>query len=267
MELRAEVRERRHLFDGFRSDVVEFEGADADPVEPHAAGEFDGVGEVLPDVRAVAAEVDADEDDFPVAGRLDPAELRREVFEGAGTAPPAGSGDDAVGTAAVAAVLDLDERPGPAEELLDGDVLERLVPVVSEDVEDFFRHLFLRFFGKEPVHVFDDLFLVPDPGDDVGFVEGRRLVGVCLDHAAAEDDAGVGGHAAESTDSLAGLLVGYRCHGAGVDDIDIGALRRFRQSEAGAAELLRQRFGVVFVHFAAEGMEIDLHVLTAFPGL
>ena len=136
-----------------------------------------------------------------------------------------------------------------------------------DDVEDLLRDLLLRLFREEPVHVVDDLFLVPDTGDDVGLVEGRRLVGVGLDHTAAEDDAGVGGHAAELPDGLTGLLVRDRRHGAGVDDIDIGALRRLRQREAGAAEPFRQRFRVVFIHFAAERMEIDLHVLTAFPGL
>ncbi len=267
MELGTEVRERRQFLDGLRSDVVELEGTDADPVEAHVTGELDGVGEVLPDVRSVAAEVDADEDDFPVTGRFDLGQFCLEVLEGAGTAPAAGGGDDAVGTAAVAAVLDLDEGPGPSEELLDGDVLEGFIPVVGEDVEHFFRCLCLSLFGEELIYVVDDLFLVPDTGDDVRLVEGRGFVRVGLDHAAAQDDTGVGGHAAEFPDGLAGLLVGDCCDRAGVDDVDVSALRLLGQGEPRAAEAFRQSFGVVLIHFAAERMEIDLHVLTAFPGV
>ena len=138
---------------------------------------------------------------------------------------------------------------------------------MREDIEDLFGDLLLCLFGEELVHIVDDLLLVPDPGDDVRLIERRRLVGIGLDHTAAEDDAGVGGHAAEFPDGLAGLLVGDRRDGAGVDDVDVGTFRLLGQEEPCPAKPFRQRLRVVFVHFTAERMEIDLHVLTAFPGL
>ena len=165
--------------------------------------------------------------------------------------------DDAVGTKAVAPVLDLDERAGAALEVVD---LQRLQPrVVLPDVHN-------------PPAVLEEGGEMAGQGaagrvaqHDVRLGEALRLLGEGLGHAAGERQHGVGVVPPAAAQQLPQLPVAFAGHGAGVDDQPVGGQGRLvagdklPRLEALGLQKAAHGLGFVLVHLAAQGVKDNFH--------
>ncbi len=169
--------------------------------------------------RAVPPQVNSGQDDLPVPGPGQvPGRLQSQPG-GQGAGGPPGQPDPAVGADIVAAVLDLEQGPGPAP-LGQGsgqgpELPEALLPANSGHPGQVLPQDLL-----EPA-------LAGRAQDQINPFDFFEALGLQLGQATGHDQAGPGVLPAASADKLAGLLVGPVGHGAGVDHHHGRVMRRF----------------------------------------
>src|SRR5699024_9489765 len=129
-----------------------------------------------------------------------------------------GPGDDAVGAAAVAPVLHLDESAGVGLEALHRQLFKGLAPLVGLDGDDPLVAL------QQLVHIAQDGPAVGGAADEVGLRHLGGGLGAGLGPAARHDGDGAGVFALGLPQPLAAFLGPEVGDGAAVDDVDVGVL-------------------------------------------
>ena len=127
------------------------------------------------------------------------------------TAVAAAKGNNAESAAMVAALLDLNESTCPVAESVQQ--VARGFPH-GHDVVDHNRNL---------GHIAFALHLLDVAENSVDFWHCGESVRIDLRRASGDDDLRAGAFTPCLTDRLTGLSFGFRRHGAGIDDDDIGA--------------------------------------------
>ena len=139
----------------------------------------------------------------------------------------------------IAAILYLDEGPRLAVE-----ACRQMAGGLGHRHDVVYRYPFLSdaapAFGLQLLGIADDAADLGHGG------EGGR---VDLGGAAGDDDPGIGPVAAGAADRLAGLALGFRRHGAGIDDNRIGHAR--------GLGVAAHHLGFISVEPAAESQDID----------
>ena len=226
----------------------------ADPLDAlHGGAALDEGVQVGAGVGAVAGQRDGAEHHLPVAGGGELVQLGQDARLAAAAHRAPRLGNDAVGAAAVAAVLHLDESPGVGLEAVDRQLFKRLAPGVGGDGDD------PLVAAQKREDVVEDGAAVGVAADKVRFHQFGRLLGEGLGPAAGHDGDGGGVLPLGAAEPFAALLVAEVGDGAAVDDVDVGPLAFGHHREAVALEQLLQRLGLVQVDLAAEGIKTNAH--------
>ena len=203
-------------------------------------------------VLSPGGDLDAGEDDLPVARRLQLPGLPDTFGQGEGAHPPPGVGDDAVGAEVDAPVLHLQHGPGAALQPAGGEGLEG---AAGEGVVQGGDGLAVTPLPLQQVH---KAGAVPSAGDQV-HPQLLHVVRVGLGVAAAYGDDRVGGGLPGPADHLPGLLVADGGDGAGVDHIGVRRLLKGDQAVAPLGDQLLQGLGLVLVDLTTKCIKCNLH--------
>ena len=257
-------------FDEVLRYVEGFDGADAKAFDggfaEDAAEEIEKF-DARREIAAISAEIDAAEDNFAEAGIGKALEFGEDGLRGQAAGLAADKGDDAEGTAGVAAVLDFQRGarviPFPAEDRGDKDFGE-LGDVAGENRGGKDGLAILRgssggsrssvgtsllrpYKGNLGGEIWGDEGDRMEQGGDLGFVgvaddigdagERGKFFGGALGVTASDNDArrGIGG--VKLADGVASLRISGGGDGAGVEHDDIGRGRVGGEGEAAIAEL------------------------------
>jgi hypothetical protein len=177
--------------------------------------------------------VDARKHDLAVSAGRQPCHRFPDALRRSAAAPAADRGDDAVGTGPIAAVLDLEEGPGPRPRG------GNLRPAPRPAVQGGFGQALLFGVGDDP----------PDAGHPGQVVRGP------LGQTAGDDDARAGAVRSRLADEFEGLAVGPGGQGAGVDDDEISTAGLGGRPQAAALEVLGPGEGFGLVDPAAEAAD------------
>ena len=254
VELGAELVHRGHPADALGGEHIGVQAAQPDALDAlHRGAALDQLVQVGAGVGAVAGQGDGAEHRLPVAGGGQLAQLGQDALLGAAAHRAPRPRDDAVGAAAVAAVLHLDEGPGVGLEAVHRQLLEGLVPLVGLD-------------GHDPLVPFQHLVDIAQNGpavggaaDHVGLGHAGGRLGAGLGPAARHDGNSAGVLPLGLPQPLAAFLGTEIGHGAAVDDVDVGVLAVWHHGKAAALEQLFQRLGLVQVHLASKGIKTNTH--------
>ncbi len=204
-------------------------------------------------VLAVAGQVDTAEHYLFITGGGQRGQLLHHALLTAAAAGAPGPGNDAVGTAAVAAVLHLDEGPGVALEIFHGQFFKPLALFVGADIHHPLaavqRFLDVLQHGGA-AHV---------AHHHVCFFQLRGLLGERLGIAPRQHRHRAGILALGPPQPLAAFLVAPGGHGAAVHHINVRRFVPGGQGVAPAQEQLLQRPGLVLIHLAAKGVKAHAH--------
>ena len=250
MEVGTEVVQRRGPAAEVPGDGPGLQGPQAQPHVPRRGGHrLQQIDEAcpVPEVLAPGGDLDAGEDDLPVALLPQPAGLLHSGLYGQGTHRPPSVGDDAVGAEVDAAVLHLQHGPGPLPEAPGGQDLEL---TAAEGLVQLDHRLPLpdrRLQQVQKPHP------VPGAGDQV-HVQLLHILGLCLGVAAAHRHHRVRGQLPGPADHLPGFLVADGGDGAGVDDVGVRRALEGDQVVAPAEELPLHGLALVLVHLAPQGI-------------
>ena len=200
---------------------------------------------LITEVVAVRTEMDAAQHDFPVAQSLQFVELFNDDIRRDAAARTSGDRDHAEGATIVAAILDLEKSAGPGgvagfEEL-------QIVGVGGRRIE---KTLGLGEFEQSV------LFGIADDQIDANFDHLRRCE---LGVAAGDDDRRRGVGLFELADELAALSRSDGCHGAGVENAEVGWSARPDHPVSGLREAAGHGFDLADIEAAADGFETNLH--------
>ena len=254
MELRAELVHRGQPGDVLRREHVGVQAAQTDALDAlHLGAVLHQLHQVRPGVQAVAGQGDGTEHHLAVSGCGQLVQLVQDALLGTAAHRATGTGDDAVGALAVAAVLHLDKGAGVGLKPLHGQLLEPLAPGVGRNGHD-------PLMAIQQLHdIFKDGFPVAVAADQIGLQKPGGLLGERLGVAAGQHGDGTGVLPLGPAEPLAALLVAKVGHGAAVDHKHIGLFPLRDDGEPGGAEHLFQRPGLVQIDFAAKGIKTNSH--------
>ena len=257
MELRAELFHRSHPANILIVQHIGIQTAQTDTLNTgHGGRLLNQLCKACAAVGAVAGQADGRQHDLLVAGIRQAAQLVQ--YAGLVTAAhrPAGAGDHAVGTAAVAAVLHLDKGAGVLGKFVHRQFLEPLSLFVRADI-----HHTLGLAVQHLLHIGQNGAAVAGAGHNIGLGNFGGLLGEGLRVAPGQHRHGTGILALGAAQPLAAFLIAEVCHSAAVDDIDIGAFLIGDNGVAVLLKQLRQRAGLVLVYLAAQGVKSYPHGL------
>lgn len=202
--------------------------------------------------RAPGGDLDAGDDDLPVALLGQGLGLGHGICQGQRAHRAPGEGDDAVGAEVAAAVLDLEHGPGAAQEPTGG---QQLKAVAAQGVVH--TDLLLPGAGGLVHHAQEVLppggachDVHPEPGDLL-----RLELGIAA--ADAEDRRRIQLPAA--ADDVAVFLVRHGGDGAGIDNIAVAGLFKAADGMPGGGEPLLHGLGLVLVDLAAQRIKGVFH--------
>ena len=113
MELGAELGMRSQTAQQIVAELFRLQRAKPHPIDArYSTADVHRIPQISLPLHAVKGKVDADEHRLPAACLRHLCRLLCQRLPGLGATAPSGVGYDAVGAELVAAVLDLDERPG-----------------------------------------------------------------------------------------------------------------------------------------------------------
>ena len=257
MELRAEL-----LYCGHAADVVIVQHVGVKAAQPdalnagHLGGFFNQLHQARTAVGAVARQADGRQHDLLIPGVGQAAQFLQHARLIAAAHRTAGARNNAVGAAAVAAVLDLDKGAGVLGKLIHGQFFKALALLVGADVDDA-----LLLTVQHLLHVGQNRVTVAGAGHNVRLGDLGGLVREGLRVAPCQHGHSSGVLALGTAQPFAALLVAEVRHGAAVDDVDI---RTFFIGDNGVAVFLKQlgqRACFILVYLAAQGVKSYPHVV------
>ena len=220
----------------------------------HLGGFFNQLYQARTAVGAVARQADGRQHDLLIPGVGQAAQLLQHARLIAAAHRTAGARNNAVGAAAVAAVLDLDKGAGVLGKLIHGQLFKALALLVGADVDDA-----LLLTVQHLLHVGQNRVTVARAGHNVRLGDLGGLVRERLRVAPCQHGHRAGVLALGTAQPFAALLVAEVRHGAAVDDVDI---RTFFIGDNGVAVFLKQlgqRARFILVYLAAQGVKSYPH--------
>ena len=260
MELRAEFFHARHPENILVVQHIRVQAAKADTLNAgHLGGFLNQFHQACAAVGAVAGQADGRQHDLFIACVGQTAQFFQHAGLVAAAHRAAGAGNDAVGTAAVAAILDLDKGAGVLGELIHGQLFKPFSLLVGTDI---YHTLLLAV--QHLLHIVQNRVPVAGAGHNVSLGNLGGLLGESLGVAAGQHRHRAGVLALGAAQPLTAFLVTEIRDGAAVDDIDIGP---FLVGDDGVAVFLKQLCqcaSFVLIYLAAQGVKSYPHGFVSF---
>ena len=209
---------------------------------------------VLP-FPAPGRDLNAVDNDLPVALSGKARCLRHSRLQRHGTHPAACIGNDAVGTEIVAAVFDFQKRSCPRGKSARGQNFKRAGAACVVHAVPFLPRL--RGINHMP-----DESLPSICADQHIHVKLSDLVRAALRIAAAHTDHGLRVQLAHAPDGVAGFFIGHGRDGAGVDDVAVADLVKAAERMAALHEQLLHGLRFVLIDLTAERIACKFHKTT-----
>ena len=190
--------------------------------------------------------MDAGQHDLPVSRPRQALHLRGHILRLTAADAPSGVGDDAVAAELIAAILDLEERPGLMRKRMD---VQRLEHMDAARRHHRLRRALLVQRGRDPLR---QLALALRADDDIRLQRGDigRVGSLCI--AADHSDERRRVLAARLMDLLAALRRRGIGDAAGVDHIDIGFFPEVHLRVSGLFQAFQIILRLICIHLAPQ---------------
>ena len=220
----------------------------------HCVDLFQNIQKARAVVLAVAGQADARNHHFFITGSGQSVQLGQNAGFVAAAHGAAGTRDHAIGTAAVAAVLDLDKGAGVILKFFQWQLFKLFALGVGLNIHHT-RLGAVQHLG----HISQNAVSAAGAGYHIGLGNGSGFLGEGLRIAARKHRNGAGVFPLGAAQPLAAFLIAEIGYGAAVDHIHIGAFAGGGQQIAVLLKQALQRAGFVLIHLAAKGIKTYTH--------